>query len=109
MQENTESVLAESKGTLTPSVSVGGKAVTVMPHLGVLKVSCMVLPELWSPAFQSQRHGSSDTQFQPSYSDIWFICVALWIYLSWWLEEPSGKEMSSVERCVLSPGPDING
>lgn len=46
MQENTESVLAESKGTLTPSVSAGGKAVTLMPHPGVLKVSCMVLPEL---------------------------------------------------------------
>lgn len=66
MQENTEPVLAESKGTLTPFVSVGGKAVTLKSHSGVLKVSCMVLPELWSPVFQSQRHRSSDTQSQLS-------------------------------------------
>lgn len=54
MQENTEPVLAESKGTLTPSVSVGGKAVTLKSHSGVLKVSCMVLPELWSPVTETQ-------------------------------------------------------
>lgn len=54
MQENTEPVLAESKGTLTPSASVGDKAVSLMPHPGVLKVSFMVLPEWWSPASQSQ-------------------------------------------------------
>lgn len=104
MQENTEPVLAESKGTLTPSESVGDKADTLMPHLEVLKVSCMVLPELWSPAFQSQRHRSSDTHSSslPILTYGSFV-LHLWIYLSWWPEEPSGKEMSSVERCVLLP------
>lgn len=79
MQENTEPVPTGGKGTLTPSEPVKDKAGTHRPHPGVLKAPCMALPELGSPAFQS-----SETQFQPSHSDMLLICVAfVGIFLSW--------------------------
>lgn len=56
-------VPAGSKGTLIP---------LSLPHPGLLGASRMI-GQVGVPALQPQRRRSPDTQFQPSYPDIWFI------------------------------------
>lgn len=79
MQESAGSVLlgVRAHDSTEPVRATAG---TQMPHPGLPWASCMTLSELGFPVLESQRCRSSDTQFQPSCSDMGSFMLYLKMY-----------------------------